>query len=107
MKDATITILNPDGTESYSGTTGIRGCGNTTWGYYMYKDKGGKLHAGPVWDFDWETFTPANWFVAKDALYYKRLFQDATFVERVKERWEMLKAYEDRLEWLDSEINRM
>lgn len=125
---------------------------------YMYKDKGGKLHAGPVWDFDWETFTPCNWFIAKDALYYGRLFQDAAFVKRVKERWStlkpkfeqitafidseaeriapsekmnhsmwpinqtvnrdesmrfvdavsrMLKAYEDRLEWLDSEINRM
>lgn len=125
---------------------------------YMYKDKGGKLHAGPVWDFDWETFTPANWFVAKDALYYQRLFQDAEFVERVKERWEilkpkfeqistfieseaeriapsekmnhsmwpinqtvnhdesmtfddavarMLKAYKERLAWLDGEINRM
>jgi hypothetical protein len=64
---------------------------------YMYKDKGGKLHAGPVWDFDWETFTPNNWFVLKDALYYKRLFEDPEFVKRVKERWTMLKPGFDKV----------
>lgn len=58
---------------------------------YMHKDKGGKLTMGPVWDFDWETYMPMNWFRIKDALYYSRLFQDRRFVEVVKERWALLK----------------
>ena len=75
---------------------------------YMYKDKGGKLHAGPVWDFDWETFTPNNWFVVKDALYYQRLFQDAAFVERVKERWTILKPKFEQIDaFIESEAERI
>lgn len=58
---------------------------------YMHKDKGGKLTMGPVWDFDWETYMPADWFRIKDALYYGRLFQDRRFVDVVKERWAVLK----------------
>ena len=54
---------------------------------YMHKDKGGRLTAGPVWDFDWETYMPMNWFRIKDALYYGRLFQDPKFRSVVKERW--------------------
>ena len=54
---------------------------------YMHKDKGGRLTAGPVWDFDWETYVPMNWFRIKDALYYGRLFQDPKFRSVVKERW--------------------
>ncbi|MBR5542139.1 MAG: hypothetical protein IKU64_07275 [Bacteroides sp.] len=33
LEETTITILNPDGTEDYSGTTCIRGRGNSTWSY--------------------------------------------------------------------------
>lgn len=60
---------------------------------YMHKDSGGKLKAGPVWDFDWETFVPykSNVFVDKEAIYYGRLFQDELFVARLKERWSELK----------------
>jgi hypothetical protein len=58
---------------------------------YMHKDKGGKLTAGPVWDFDWETYVPTTWWRIKDALYYDRLFQDESFKARVKERWNMFR----------------
>ena len=58
---------------------------------YMHKDKGGKLTAGPVWDFDWETYMPTTWWRIKDALYYDRLFQDESFKARVKERWNMFR----------------
>lgn len=58
---------------------------------YMFKDKNGKLKAGPVWDFDWGTFRPGANFMIKGALYYPRLFQNDTFVNRVKERWALLK----------------
>jgi len=33
LEDATLTILNPDGTENFSGKTSIRGRGNSTWNY--------------------------------------------------------------------------
>lgn len=62
---------------------------------YMHKDRGGLLKAGPVWDFDWETFVPdkANGYVVKESLYYGRLFEDEAFVARVKERWAELKPF--------------
>ena len=54
----------------------------------MYKDKGGKLFAGPVWDFDWGTFIPdLTSYKAYNHLYYGRFFTDDCFRERVKERW--------------------
>lgn len=59
---------------------------------YMHKDRLGKLVAGPVWDFD---YCLNSWskhsFVAKDAIYYGRLFEDPAFVSLVKERWAALK----------------
>lgn len=60
---------------------------------YMYKDRSGKLTAGPVWDFDYFTFISgaAERFWIKNALYYGRLFQDPVFVTAVKERWQSLK----------------
>ena len=64
---------------------------------YMYKEQSGKLFAGPAWDFDWGTFLPGASFVIKHALYYPRLFQNATFVARVKERWSLLKPEFDKI----------
>ena len=63
--------------------------GEPTWpkSCYMYKDKSGKLTAGPVWDFDWGAFRPGNRFLNKEALYYDRLFKDPAFVSLVKTRW--------------------
>lgn len=58
---------------------------------YMHKDRLGKLTAGPVWDFDWGTFTPGDYFVIKNAIYYGRLFNDPEFVSLVKKRWTILK----------------
>ena len=56
---------------------------------YMYKDRGGKIFAGPVWDFDWNTFLPSrkSSYMIKGALYYVELFQDHYFVSRLKEKW--------------------
>lgn len=61
---------------------------------YMYKDKNGKMSAGPVWDYDWTTFIPkgTSSFWSKKALYYPKLFEDPLFVEMVKERWAMFKS---------------
>ena len=58
----------------------------------MYKDKGGKLFAGPVWDYDWGTFKYNNNFTIKNAIWYGRLFSDPAFVTQVKERWNNTKT---------------
>lgn len=59
---------------------------------YMHKDKGGKLTMGPVWDFDWGTFTRYDGYVIYNSLYYERLFSDVSFRTRVKELWNQYEA---------------
>ncbi len=64
----------------------------------MHKDRGGKLTAGPVWDFDFWTFsvqTPEFW--TRNHLYYHHLFSDPKFESRVKERWAELKPKFDQI----------
>ena len=76
---------------------------------YMYKDRGGKMHAGPVWDFDQYTYRASiRGFQVKNALYYKYLFKDPLFVARVKERWVLLKAnLADMPDYIDNVINKV
>lgn len=64
---------------------------------YMYKDRGGVLMAGPVWDLDLYTFSAkvhnVNQFLLKGScLYYRELFTDPNFVKQAKARWQILKA---------------
>ena len=66
---------------------------------YMHKDRNGKLIAGPVWDFDYGTFTlgGAKQYTIKNAIYYNQLFKDPKFIEIVKNRWSLHKAKFDML----------
>ncbi len=59
---------------------------------YMYKDRGGKLCAGPVWDFDWGTFVPSREksFVANNSLWFFRFLRDPVFKEIVSRKWDAL-----------------
>jgi len=61
---------------------------------YLYKDKGGKLKFGPVWDFDigagnanYGTGDDPEKFYIKNGLWISRFFKDPAFVEKVKKRW--------------------
>lgn len=75
---------------------------------YMHKDKSGKLFAGPIWDFDYQTFRSKKGFRVKNALYYSRLFQNSTFVARVKERWSLLKPELEKIPaFIDGEAERI
>lgn len=80
---------------------------------YMHKDKGGKIHMGPVWDFDWETFMPqtSGKLLLKDqytCLYYGKLFQDNEFKKKVKERWNMHEAgFREIIDFIESEGERL
>lgn len=53
---------------------------------FCFKDRGGKLKAGPVWDMHFGAKDGPGYH-AKDKLYYKRLFEDDKFIARVKEKW--------------------
>ena len=72
--------------------------------FYMHKDAGGKLCAGPAWDYDWGTFIPMNkmpsngensstagkyqnYFSMRYTMWYQQLFNDPAFKAIVKERW--------------------
>ena len=76
---------------------------------YVHKDKGGKLKAGPVWDFDWKTFRLNNQeWVSKSALYYDALFEDPTFVATVKERWnKYLPRFREILAFIQAEADKI
>ena len=61
---------------------------NSVW---FHKDRGGKLKAGPCWDFDSYLFSNQD-LKCNDCQYYGRLFQDPAFVARVKEKWPEFRA---------------
>ena len=59
---------------------------------YMYKDGGGKICAGPVWDFDWGTYSVGDkGFINNQAIWYKELFKSAEFKAALKARWAEVK----------------
>lgn len=66
---------------------------------YMHKDRGGKLVAGPVWDFDYGTFRPIDTglFLTK-TIWYSALFQNADFIAQVKKRWALHKSQLESIE---------
>lgn len=56
---------------------------------YMYKKRGGKLYAGPIWDFDYTTYR--THFTSRisivEYVWFKYLFESDTFRGRVRERF--------------------
>ncbi|MDR2233676.1 MAG: CotH kinase family protein [Tannerella sp.] len=73
---------------------------------YFYKDRMDVLKAGPMWDFDYGTYTSSNvsGYLAKDKLYYAQLFQDPVFVAGVKERWRRFKPHLEEITELILEV---
>ncbi|MGZ3777502.1 MAG: CotH kinase family protein [Mucilaginibacter sp.] len=66
---------------------------------YYYKDRGGKLVMGPLWDFDLaggntnysDCQYPTGWWI-RNCVWFNRLFQDPAFAAKVKQRWATLKT---------------
>ena len=72
---------------------------------YLYKQPGGKLYTGPLWDFDFHTYIPDRtkfWAGAKETMYYPALLRDPKFRERLVERWD---AQKDALKGLAAYID--
>ena len=74
------------------------------WSEFYYKDRGGKLKIGPIWDFDL-AFGNAQlnfgyltdnwrWSVSAPSHYrwFKRMFDDPDFVQRFIDRWSELRT---------------
>ncbi len=56
---------------------------------YMWKDRGGKMHAGPVWDFDYFTFQPYYNYslINTNAVWNDRIINDAANGPAILRRW--------------------
>ena len=69
---------------------------------YMTKPVGGKLTAGPCWDFDWGTLSdgynnarhpdPTTTFMNADAIWYDSLMKDYSYVNQLYNRFMELKS---------------
>ena len=63
---------------------------------YMHKDRGGKLVAGPCWDFDWGVLSyntspqARTGLINGNAIWYGRLRDDPAFKAKLKARFEEL-----------------
>ena len=79
---------------------------------YLYKDQGGKLFMGPVWDFDYQTFIPARYYsngnkykwrgFDNTGYYYYYMCYDPQFVQTVKDLWNSKKSeFEGLTEYID------
>ena len=76
---------------------------------FMHKDRGGKLVAGPCWDFDWGILSYATspqgrtGLINGKAIWYARLFEDPIFKEKVKKRFnELLPQLETIPDYMDA-----
>ena len=75
---------------------------------YMHKDQGGVLKAGPVWDYDYGTFTSNKSQILMGALYYDALFKDSEFKARVKELWKERKSgFEEIPSYIDAQAAKV
>lgn len=66
---------------------------------FMFKDRSGKLHMGPVWDYNLslgnanylDGWLPTGWYHDLlgdgDYPYYRRLFSDPEFAQQYADRW--------------------
>ncbi len=77
---------------------------------FLHKDRGGRIVAGPVWDFDWGTFSynasPAAQYglFMTWAWWYGRMFEDAQFRHLAAERWRELKPrFRTALDYIDAQ----
>lgn len=72
---------------------------------YMHMAKDGKMHAGPVWDFDYFTFQPYynTMLINMNAVWNDRIINDPNNQQRIIERWNNARVqYQD----IENEIRR-
>ncbi len=72
---------------------------------YFYKDRGGKITMGPIWDFDLgagnaahceDCMYPEGWYILNN-YWFARMYEDTDFKEKLKTMWNQYKPYADKL----------
>lgn len=58
---------------------------------WFYKDRGGKLTAGPLWDYESNFFNKQELYCDK-ALYYGQLLQCEEVISRMKNKWQQFRS---------------
>ena len=58
---------------------------------YMYRLPGGKIIAGPVWDFDYHTFRDVTGLVNDKGVWFDALLKDERFRSGLIDRWKALR----------------
>lgn len=73
----------------------------------FFHRRDGILYAGPIWDFDWGTFTSGSRSLRlTQALWYSNLMLDANFKSRLKQRWSSLKpSFRELGAYIDSQAD--
>lgn len=83
---------------------------------FMNKKAMGRLNAGPVWDFDWNSFsspelditTEREGFRIQDALWYDALLRRSDFRQVLSQRWKKMEgSFEGHRKWIDSTSVRL
>jgi hypothetical protein len=90
---------------------------------YYYKDRGGKIHQGPAWDYNLSLGNanylqgayPEGWYGGLlgniDYPYWNRLFEDANFAQKVADRWTELRqtvfTTENLMADIDAALNQL
>lgn len=89
---------------------------------FFYKDKEGKITAGPPWDYDlaWgnadyaEGWLPSGWnyqnqaaFSNQCAFWWEKFFEDEAFQDRLKCRWQELRQGPYHLGNIEAEIDSL
>ena len=65
---------------------------------FGYKKRDGKLFAGPLWDFEHDTFNGITDRNMMKSLWYRYMIDDPVFAEALKVRWNTLKpVYESHI----------
>lgn len=79
---------------------------------YLYKDKGGKLAMGPVWDFNnvCDNYMTSEYYIegfyfAQNRIWYEMLLKDKTFVDKVQKRYKQLRKAFLNEEYLNKYID--
>jgi CotH protein. len=67
----------------------------------------GRFYAGPVWDFDWESFVPGiEGLTITQSLYYRYLLPNQAFFSHMCERWTVLKpGFQSLNQFIDAQAD--
>ncbi len=75
---------------------------------YLHKDMGGKLVAGPMWDYDYDTFTKRQVWYCRKFMWYPRFFEDPEFKALVKKRWaELYPKFKTAITYMSDMKNKL